>query len=193
VRNSTVFSLCLLLAVPASGEATAPDGQPGDLHVGVDLDRSEQSGRARASVRIHAAPEVVWSSITDCKQALEFVPGLVGCEVLQTAPDRSWQLIRHVVDYSWFVRRLTYVVRASYDPPFTVSITRVSGDLQDLTFTWHLQRDGDYTIADYAVELSPGFWVPHWLVRLALRRDLPRMLNGLRTRSESAVPLHPPG
>jgi hypothetical protein len=47
-----------------------------------------------------------------------------------------------------------------------------------------LQSDGDDTIAHYAVDLAPGFWVPHWIVRAALRRDLPKMLRGLRTRAE---------
>jgi hypothetical protein len=31
----------------------------------------------------------------------------------------------------------------------------------------------------------PGFWVPHWLVRIALRRDLPKMLRALRSRAEA--------
>ena len=48
-----------------------------------------------------------------------------------------------------------------------------------------MQSDGDYTIAHYAVDLAPGFWVPHWIVRAALRRDLPKMLRALRTRAEA--------
>jgi len=50
--------------------------------------------------------------------------------------------------------------------------------------SWYLQSDGDYTIAHYAVDLAPGFWVPHWIVRAALRRDLPKMLRALRARAE---------
>ena len=178
-----------LLAAPAAfGGVPAGDrGQPDDIHLSVELDKSEQSGHASASIRIHASAGVVWSMISECREALVIVPGLVGCEVLQTAPDHSWQLIRHVVDYSWFVRKLTYELRASYDEPFTASFTRVSGDLKSLNFSWRLARDGDYTMASYAIELSPGFWVPHWLVQGALRRDLPRMLRALRTRAESAA------
>ena len=32
--------------------------------------------------------------------------------------------------------------------------------------------------------VAPGFWVPHWIVRAVLRRDLPKMLRALRTRAE---------
>jgi hypothetical protein len=91
-----------------------------------------------------------------------------------------------MVDYSWFVRKLTYEIRANYDKPRRVFIERVSGDLQTMRVEWNLQSDGDFTVAHYAVELAPGFWVPRWLVRGALRRDLPTMLRELRTRAESA-------
>ncbi len=160
--------------------------QNGDIRVDVALDATEQSGHASATVRIRARPELVWSLITSCTEALDLVPGLVSCEVLQTAPDGSWQRIRHVLDYSWYVPKLTYEIRATYDKPVLISIERVAGDLKTLKGSWALQRDGDSTIAHYTIDLAPGFWVPHWMVRLALKRDLPKMLRALRTRAESA-------
>jgi hypothetical protein len=54
-----------------------------------------------------------------------------------------------------------------------------------------LDKDGEYTVAHYSVELAPGFWVPHWIVRSALKRDLPKMLRALRTRAEAAQNLRP--
>jgi hypothetical protein len=174
------------MAVSARGAIPAQEtGQRGDIEVGVVLDKAEQTGRANATVRIRAGREVVWSLITSCAEALRLVPGLVDCKVLETAPDRSWQRIRHVMDYSWFVPRLTYEILATYDKPARVSIERVSGDLSTLKVSWILKSDGDYTIAQYSVDLAPGFWVPRWLVRGALKRDLPKMLRALRTRAES--------
>jgi hypothetical protein len=179
-------SLFLLAAVHAASPANlAPEtAQHGDIDVAVSLDAAEQSGSANASVRIHAPRDVVWALITSCAEGVHLIPGLVSCEVLETAPDGSWERIRHVVDYSWYVPKLTYEIRASYDPPARVSIERISGDLRIVRGSWALQSDGDYTIAHYAVDLAPGFWVPHWLVRAALRRDLPRMLRALRARAE---------
>jgi len=181
--------LSLLLAAYAAPAAPAADlaqesTQHGDIDVAVSLDAGEQSGSASASVRIHARREVVWSLITSCAEALRLVPGLKACDVMETAPDRSWQRIRHVMDYSWYAPKLTYEIRAWYDEPSRVSIERVSGDLARLRGSWQLQSDGDDTIAHYAVDLAPGFWVPRWLVRGALRRDLPKMLRALRTRAE---------
>jgi hypothetical protein len=170
-------------AAPAA-DLAQESSQHGDIDVAVSLDAGEQSGRASASVRIHARREVIWPLITSCAEALHLVPGLTACDVMETAPDRSWQRIRHVMDYSWYVPKLTYEIRASYDEPSRVSIERVSGDLRVLRGSWELQSDGHDTIAHYAVELTPGFWVPRWIMRAALRRDLPKMLRALRSRAE---------
>jgi Polyketide cyclase / dehydrase and lipid transport len=188
VRPSLITLLLLTLAPAAHPADLAEEAaQHGDIEVAVSLDAAEQSGSARTTVRIHARREVVWALITSCAESLKLVPGLVGCEVLQTAPDGSWQLIRHVLNYSWFVPKLTYEIRASYTAPALVAIERVSGDLRVLKGSWALQSDGDFTIAHYSLDLAPGFWVPHWMVRSALRRDLPRMLRSLRARAEGTM------
>ena len=185
MRQSLFIALLLFAAPPLAVASLAQESaQHGDIQVAVALDAGEQSGSAKATVRIHAHREVIWSLITSCPEELKLVPGLVGCDVLETAPNRSWQRIRHVMNYSWFMPRLTFEVRASYDPPSRVSIERLSGDLTVLKGSWILQSDGDYTVAHYAVAMEPGFWVPQWIVRAALRRDLPKMLRALRTRAE---------
>jgi Polyketide cyclase / dehydrase and lipid transport len=184
----TLFILAVFLATPAAQAANlAAEATSGnDIQISVSLDPAEQSGSASATVRIHANRETVWSLITSCPESLRMVPGLEGCDVLETAQDQSWQRIRHIMNYSWYVPKLTYVLRATYDPPSKVSIERISGDLRTLRGSWELQNDGDYTIAHYMVDLAPGFWVPKWIVRTALRKDLPKMLGALRSRAEAA-------
>lgn len=187
----SLLLVCLLLANRAAigadmaGADIAQDAaQHGDIEIGVVLDAAGENGSASATVRIHARREIVWSLITNCTEAVRLVPGLVSCHVLETAADQSWQRIRHVLNYSWYVPQLTYEIRANYDKPQRVSIERISGDLRTLRSSWSLDSDGGYTIAHYAVDLAPGFWVPHWIVRVVLRRDLPKMLRALRARAE---------
>jgi Polyketide cyclase / dehydrase and lipid transport len=186
VRVSLLFIASILSANLAVAEANLAqdDGRHGDFDVNVTLGTDEQSGSASATVRIRAPREIVWSLITSCAEALHLVPGLIDCHVLETAPDRSWQRIRHVLDYSWYVPKLTYEIRARYDRPTRVSIERISGDLSVLRASWSLQSDGGYTVAHYSVELAPGFWIPHWMVRVALKHDMPKMLRALRARAE---------
>ncbi len=187
-RFAALLASCLLGLVPAFADAARDAEMQGDIEVGVVLDSGEQSGEARAVVRIHASREIVWRLLTTCPEAVRLVPGLAQCEVLQTAPDGSWQLLRHVLDYSWYMPKLTYEIRATYDRPSRVTIERVAGDLRALRASWSLESDGADTLAHYSVELDPGFWVPHWLVRVALRHDLPKMLRALRSRAELLQP-----
>src|SRR6202158_6327491 len=111
-----VFLLLAAYAAPAA-DLAQESAQHGDIDVAVSLDAGEQSGSASASVRIHARREVIWSLITSCAEALHLVPGLVACDVMETAPDRSWQRIRHVLDYYWYGPKQTYEIRAFYDEP----------------------------------------------------------------------------
>jgi hypothetical protein len=158
---------------------------PGDMNLHVTVDSKAQALHAEATLEIHASREMVWSVLTSCAEALQLVPGLVSCEVIDTAPDRSWERIHEVLNYSWMVPRLSYEIRAAYAYPAEIKIERVAGDLRQLNCTWSLEEDGEFTTARYSLDLAPGVWVPHWMMRLALKHDLPKMLRALRTRAES--------
>ena len=167
----------LLFANPQAVAAGAAQGEDADVAVVL-------SG---ATQRIHAPREAVWAVLTSCDEQLGMVPGLTACEVIDTAPDGSWQLIRQAVDYSWLVPKVTYVLRARYDYPAHIDIERESGDLRMLKSTWNLEADGEFTVVSYSLEVNCGFWVPRWLVRVALKHDMPKMLGALRARSESTL------
>jgi hypothetical protein len=186
VRLIFLSALLLLAQTSRAADPTAEEApQQTDIDLAVVLDAGEQSGSANGTVRVHASREVIWALITSCPEALGMIPGLIACNIMETAPDQSWQLIRHVMNYSWYVPTVTYEIRASYQKPVHVDIERTSGDLRILRGSWDLQREGDYTLARYKVELAPGFWVPRWVVQAALKRDLPKMLRALRSRAET--------
>jgi Polyketide cyclase / dehydrase and lipid transport len=191
VRNLFLMAIIFVGGSVRAANLAAEVSASGDIDVSVSLDSAEQSGSASATVRIHARRETVWSLITSCPESVRMVPGLEICDVLETAPDKSWQRIRHVMNYSWYVPKVTYVIRANYDAPSKVSIERVAGDLRTLRGSWELTSDGEYTIAHYTVDLAPGFWVPHWLVRSVLKKDLPKMLRALRSRAEAGPDARP--
>ena len=61
------------------------------------------------------------------------------------------------------------------------------GSLQRLDGTWWLEPLApDKTLVFYSVDLDPGFLVPQFLVRRALRKDLPKVLAALRNRVSAA-------
>ena len=183
MRSVPALRFALLLAgwlSTASPAAMSPGAAQGD-------DTDVAVVQTSATLKIHAPPETVWALLTSCQEELGIVPALIDCRVLDSAPDGSWQLIRQVVAYSWFVPKITYVLRATYDYPARISIERDSGDLRTFNSSWYLEADGEFTVVRYSAEVTPGFWVPRWVVRTALKHDLPKMLRTLRARAESAV------
>lgn len=155
------------------------------MQLAVTMSPRGGAGQAVATIRIDAARAVIWRLLTSCAEALNIVPGLQSCVVEQTAADSSWQIIRQVVEYSWILPRVSYVARVTYSKPNRIAFEETAGDLLKLHGFWDLQSDGEATIAHYEFEFEPGYWVPHWIVRFTLQRDLPKMLHALRARAEA--------
>lgn len=157
-----------------------------DAEVGAERPTEE----VRAAVQIHASPERVFRTLSDCAEALEFIPHLRHCAVLESAADGSWQVVEQQVDYGWFMPRAYYVFRAEYEPYARITFENVRGDFRENRGVWEFRRtpDGQSTLVTYRARLVPRFLVPHWFMRMTLRRDLPAMMKGLRARAESAAP-----
>jgi hypothetical protein len=187
----SIFLLGMLIAVASVRAEDVPRGANASVAAAdefalkISLDANEVSGVATASIRIHATKQVLWDVLTSCTEALQIVPGLKFCSVEETASDQSWQRIRQVMEYAWFTPRVSYEVLASYNKPNDIAFERVAGDPVRLRGSWGLQSDGEYTVANYMLEFAPGFWMPRWFLRAALKRDLPKMLRALRAHAEA--------
>jgi len=193
--------IALLLAAsalftPSYGQSvdwTLTDAQLARLHHGAVLvDAAVVEGRPpgeiRAAVQVHAPAERVFRTLTNCAEALRFVPHLEHCAVLESAPDGSWQIVEQRVDPGWFAPSLDYVFRAEYEPFRRIRFSNVRGDLSENRGVWEFRPigNGDATIVTYRVYAVPRVLLPRWMLRRLLRRDLPALLKGLRACSESA-------
>lgn len=197
-RNTAFILFVLILLPPATAVAQSTwtdDPQvrqrlrAGEVVVaaGAPTDPEHPRGLVQAAVRIAAPPEAIWRVLTDCQQAITYVPGLRVCHRIDGAPDGSWADIEHVVHYSWMLPTVRYVFRAEYQRPHRIDFHRVSGDLKEEQGTWLLtpSPDAGATVVQYEVYIDPGFWIPQFLVHRSLRKDLPAALNGLRERVEA--------
>jgi uncharacterized protein YndB with AHSA1/START domain len=159
----------------------------GGVIVIADVDSSRRSGEVKAAVQINASPEEIFRTLTDCEQAVEFVPHLERCRVLERAPDESWQVVEQDLDYGWYLPRITVVFRAEYEPYRRIRFRQVRGDLKVNEGAWELSSSGDAaesTIAAYSTRIVPRFYVSHRLMQSSLRRELPELMRALRARCE---------
>jgi ribosome-associated toxin RatA of RatAB toxin-antitoxin module len=142
---------------------------------------SDRSGRkAQAAILIDSPVQRVWNVIIDCERAPKFMPDLKSCKFLQRSEDTA--IIEQQVKVSRLLPKTTYIYRTIYQKFRRIDFKRISGDLKDLEGSWVLESagGGQQTIVVYSVFLDPGFFVPKWLVRQILRRNLPDVLLALR-------------
>jgi uncharacterized membrane protein len=182
-----VFSLTTAKTNAVNTASDLDENELSALEKGETIVRvQESSGRRKATVEatilIDAPADRVWRVMTDCEAAPAFVPGLMACQVLETG--HNWEIIRHETEWMWFLPRVTYVFLAVYQEHRQIDFKRIRGDLREMRGSWRLltRNRGKHTIVRYRVYLDPGFYVPQWIVRLSLKRNLPAVLAALRKK-----------
>ena len=161
----------------------------GEVVVAVRHIRGPSKGLVEATILIDAPASHIWSIMLDCSQIPTFVPGVKRCQVLESG--ENWEIIRHDVKWVWFFPQISYVFRARYQPKRQIEFVRIEGDLRDMQGRWQLtpMPDSAKTLVCYSVYLDPGFLVPQWLVRNALKTDLPAVLMALRSKVLNSPPV----
>lgn len=159
--------------------------QLGAGEVVVQADEIDGMRRVEAAIVIEQPSAAIWQVMLDCPNAPEFVPNMQSCEVLERADDASWEIIEHKVKYGWLAPKTVYQFRAEYQPQQQIHFERISGDLKHLEGDWMLEPISGlegYVLVSYSVFIDPGFLVPGFITRSALRDDLPDVMRSLRER-----------
>ena len=159
----------------------------GGVLVSAEMANDRTAGDARAAVQIRAPAERIFRTLTDCAQAMRFVPHLQRCAVLETAADGSSQVVEQHIHYGWFMPDAYYVFRADYERFTRIRFSNVRGDFREHSGLWEFRpvENGTATIVTYRVHMVPRFFVPRWMMRSMLKRDLPELMKGLRTHAEA--------
>lgn len=154
----------------------------GEVIVGLARWGNTHKVRVLGAILIDSPARHIWDIMIDCDRAPEFVPRLRSCRVLYQSGHT--EIIEHRVALSSLLPAVTYTFRAHYQDLKRIDFTMVSGDLREFEGSWILEQvnDGQQTIVVYSVYMDPGFLVPQWLVRRALRGELPDLLLALRNR-----------
>jgi hypothetical protein len=142
---------------------------------------AEKSGAAaRVTALLHSSVNDVWNILGYCKYELVYVKGLKHCEVLEG--DQFQMMVRHRVRNSWYSPTMDFVFAASRDLTGAGKATLVSGDLKVFEGQWKLYplTDENSVIIVHEIRVQSRFPAPKWLIRRALRNDLPDMLACIR-------------
>lgn len=162
----------------------------GETVIRASLDAAQRRGTVRAAMMIAAAPEVVFQAMTNCAEALKFVPHLRTCRVLPRADEPNVRYVEHEIDFGWYAPRIHYTFRADMVADRSIAFRQVSGDFKANEGVWEFEPAGAGTLLRYRVEIDPPGYVPNWLARSTFKRELPKMLTDLKRHCEtgSAAP-----
>jgi uncharacterized membrane protein len=151
-----------------------------------DRDRVE---RVWAAEDIDAPPETVWAVMTDCGEALRYVPRLKACEVVEADPAGRWDVRRHELSSFPALRDVQATFRLEYDRPLSMRFQQIAGDMSGSQGAWRLEAldGGRRTRVVYDARLSLPSGLPGLLALAVIRADAPAAMAGLRQRSLEAA------
>lgn len=116
-------------------------------------------------------------------------PRMKTVEMIVDKADES--VMKVTMDLGFFIPNFNYVVDSKYQRNERIDFKRIGGTLKDFSGSWEITEvdGGKRTQLTYAMFVDPGFYVPQWIVREGMKRELPDMLTCLRKRVD-AVYLH---
>jgi len=199
----TFFRACFYITIAALGfaylsnartlpsQALTPEAkaslQRGDYFISVwrDKSRADKALDVFGVIDIAATQETIWAIMTDCSRTLEVVTKMTLCEVLETAPDDSWDIRRQKIKVGFLLPKSTSVFRSDYNRPHHIKISLLGGNMKVQEGVWILTAlENGKTRVSYQARLRPKFPVPNNLLKRGVREDVPQILINLRTQSE---------
>ena len=165
--------------------AEAERVERGQTVIRASLDAAQRRGTVRAAMLIDASPDVVFQAMTNCADALKYVPHLRSCRVLPQAGESSSRLVEHEIDFGWYAPRIHYVFQADFVTDRSIAFRQVRGDFRANEGLWEFEPAGERTLLRYRVLIDPPGYIPNWLARSTFKRELPRMLAQLKRHCEA--------
>jgi ribosome-associated toxin RatA of RatAB toxin-antitoxin module len=182
-RTAVLILLVTAFAAPALALSPAEVTrlQAGEPVVSIAPLAENNTIRVQAAIDIAATAEHVWSVMTDCARAADYVPGLESCRVLERDPAGRWDIREHRIAWMWFMPKIRSVFRTEYQPPKRLTFHRVDGDLRHLEGEWRLNPlHTGATRVVYDAVLAADVPAPSLIVEIALRNDMATVLRQLK-------------
>lgn len=130
-----------------------------------------------------ATPEDAFAVMTDYERLPEWQGPLKRCEVLSRYGDGLAREVAYEIDVK--LRRVTYTLRHSYEPPTEIGSEYVEGDFNCLEGRWRFDPAGrDRSSARFDLRIDPGLPIPGRIQRMLNERVLRSSVEDLRKRLE---------
>lgn len=133
-----------------------------------------------ASADMQVDPRTVWAVISDYDNLAEFIPHMRSSRVIRRDGDQV--LVEQTGEFGFLFFRQPVEVRLSVaeSPPRRIVAHAVGGNLQSLEGRYAIESlPGGEVRLSYSGRLVPGFQVPHFVSRMAVRSTMARQFQAL--------------
>lgn len=146
-----------------------------------DKTREDAALDVFGAIDIAATPETIWKIMLDCERAKIIVNDMKTCEVLETAPDGSWDLREQKMKVGPLLPKSVSVFRSDYDTNKSIKISLAGGNMKVQDGLWTLTPlENSKTRVAYRATVLSKFVVPRGMIKRAMRKDVPEILNNMR-------------
>jgi carbon monoxide dehydrogenase subunit G len=185
------FAVLAALALPATRAAANPGHESSKAPSAVDVvagiagvSATVSSGAGGIEVeghfRVHAAPAVAWSVLTNYDSIQNFVSSVQESRITERGD--GYVLVEQVAvgKLLFFTRRLRTVLKVQEEPPGLIRFEDVlHKDFEHYRGEWRIEERDSATVVTYHVEARPLASMPEFVARGMFQRTVRQLLTEL--------------
>jgi ribosome-associated toxin RatA of RatAB toxin-antitoxin module len=137
------------------------------------------------SIEIKASPERILQVVSDIDAYPKWMDEFKEATVLER--DDQSRPARASFELDAKIKTVRYVLAYSYPPNGVAWESEPGGDVKLIKGSYTLAPSGEVTTVTYQFEIDPGFPVPQFIRRQAVKMIVARALGGLKSRVESGA------
>ena len=167
--------LLLLLAAPFCGAPAASVDR-----IDVQTDGHGELIMVTASADMQVDPRTVWAVISDYDHLAEFIPDMRSSRVIRRDGDQVLVEQTGEFGFLFFRQPIEVWLAVSESPPRRIVAHAVGGNLQSMEGRYVVESlAGNQVRLSYSGRLVPGFQVPPFVGRMAVRSTMDRQFRAL--------------
>ena len=150
-----------------------------------DETRDDRAIDVFGAIDIPTPKNIVWNVMTDCARTEAIVPKMKSCEIIETAPDESWDIREQTSKINFFMTH-TSRFRSDYVNGMKIMIENAGGDMDVQQGVWELVSLAPaVTRLRYRAASAPSFPVATSRLIRGSEDSLPIILENLRTAAKA--------
>ncbi|EKE02616.1 MAG: cyclase/dehydrase [uncultured bacterium] len=139
---------------------------------------------AEAKIFIKASPQKVWGVLNDHESLPKYVTRFKKAEVIENKPNS--QKVKLAIKFCPFLPTFNYLMAFDTSEKYKrIKFTKIDGAFKKLYGAYDLEPYQNGTILRYRIYLDPGFYIPEFVRSSGVSKDLPEILESVRTRVEN--------